>query len=1028
MKNFPIKPGFVNLLLSRPVTIVMITLLIIAFGLFSLSRLKVTLLPSINIPVVAVSIGYSNVPPEDINRLIVRPVEGALSAIEGVESMDANISNGRAFIILRLRQSVNVRKVELDVREAIDRIRNILPREASDPAIFQFDPENLPVMRLSLEGSNRGLDELRNIALELIEPQFERLGGVASADTRGGLERTVYVNLDRMDMARHRVMPNDVQNVLRSNNTQVPIGNLVVDRRSYSVRAESIYRDIDEIRNTIIRIDEEGRPVRVDHVARVVDSFADISSFVEVNGNNSVTIEIQKQSDANTLDVTNAVINEIPSILNRLPTGISIQVLSNEGKSIETSINNLSNSAVQALVLVVVMLLIFLGGWRSSFVVALSIPVTIAGTFAAMSFTGITLNIMSITGLALAIGLLVDNSIVVLDSIVAKLEEGKSTFKAALEGTNEVKGALLGSTLTTLAVFVPILAIEGFTGQIARDLALTICLAISISFLTSIILIPVFASRLLSRKSFQSKNLVLRTLDRFEGFYIVSLKWLLHHKILGFLAFIAILTSTYFLNKAIDTEFFPRSDSGEINIFIELPAGSKLVNTASIMRDVSLRLMEVDEIETVVTSIGQSGRSTNTNSGRISINMIDENKRDQSSNELALDLRNMLVYPGVNIRVMPTAGGMRMGRGGRWGSGDLRVSLIGPDVDVLQEYSDRIEHVMMQDTSVISVNISRNSDRPELQLLIDRLAVNRMGTTFSEVAGSFGMQSRGSLVGEYRSGGREIPIRLRLDETYRMNQQDLLDLEVLQVDDKRVTAASVGHFAESQGLTRIFRRDRETLLDIDISVSGSVSEHRHRIMDLFDEAIVLPDGYRYAFTGSTEEEAGGMSSLMMALLMALLLTYMVMAALFENFRDPFVIMFTIPLGFFGSYAMLYITGFPFSVAAGIGMVILVGIVVNNGIVLVDYIHQYTRNTESVLYAKNFLKAAKRRFRPIMLTALTTIGSMLPLALQTGMGSETWGPLALTVIGGLMAATIITLYIIPVILVSISKQRRVAFSN
>ncbi|MEX0773926.1 MAG: efflux RND transporter permease subunit [Balneolales bacterium] len=1028
MRSLPIKPGFVGVLLKRPVTIVMVTLLIVAFGLFSLNQLKVTLLPSITIPVVAVSISYSDVPPEDMTRLIVRPVEGVLSGIEGVESMDANVNNGSVFIILRLQPGLNVRHIELDVREAIDGIRNSLPRDASDPAIFQFDPESFPIMRMSLEGSNRGLDELRNLATETIEPQFERLEGVAAVDTYGGLERTVYVDLDRMDMSRHQVSPEQIQEAIRSNNTQVPIGNLVVDRRSYSVRAQSLYQDIDAIRNTIVNIDDEGHPVRVEHVANVEDTFAEISSFVEVNGSNSVTLGVQKQSDANTLDVTSAVHNEIHLMKERLPPGVSLQVLSDEGEIIETSITNLSDSAIQALVLVVIMLLIFLGGWRSSLVVSLSIPVTIAGTFAAMSFTGITLNIMSITGLALAIGLLVDNSIVVLDSIVNKLEEGKSTFKAALEGTNEVKDALLGSTLTTLAVFIPILGIDGFTGQIATDLALTICLAISISFVTSIILIPVFASLLLSNKSSLKKNLTLRTLSGLEDIYISSLKWLLHHKYLGFLAFIGIMISIFSLNKFIDTEYFPGSDSGQININIELPAGSKLDNTTEVMRDISQRIMEFDAVKTVITYIGQSGRASDTNRGRISINMIPEDQREITSDDLALELRNELVYPEVNLQIRPMPGGMRMGGGGSWGDGDIRVSLIGPDTGVLQEYSERIEHILMEDTTVISVDISRNSERPELLFLVDRLAVNRMGTSFNDVANTFGMQSRGSLVGEYINEGREIPIQLRLDESYRMSQQDLLDLDVFQVNDQRITASSVGQFVESQSLARIFRRDRETLLDINISVTGTPAEHRQHIMYLFEEAVVLPDGYRYAFTGSTTDEEEGMNSLVIALLMALLLTYMVMAALFENFRDPFVIMFTIPLGFFGSYVMLYITGFPFSVAAGIGMVILVGIVVNNGIVLVDFIHQNTKYAGNDTYADTFLKAAKRRFRPIMLTALTTIGSMLPLALQTGMGSETWGPLALTVIGGLISATIITLYIIPVILISISKERRKAFSN
>ncbi len=476
-------------ILKRPITVIMITLVIIGFGIFSLSNLKITLYPSFNIPILAVQTTYSNVAPEDMQRLVVEPIEGAVSSIEGIETLDSNISKGSAFIILRLQNGVNIRNTELKVREEISRIRNELPTEASEPIIFQFDPENFPIMRLSLEGENTGLDELRQLGVDFIEPRIERLPGVASADTRGGLERKVFINVDPMSLAQHWLIPADIESALRSNNVQVPVGDIIAGKNSYSVRAQSMYKDVDEIRQTIIKMTDSGIPVRVKDVANVEDSFAEISTLVEINGKNSVSIDVQKKSDANTVDVANAVVNNLPTINSNLPKGVSLQILTNDADNVENSISNLTQSALAALIVVIVVLLIFLGGWRISIVVAATIPVSVTASFAAMYAAGLTLNILTITALALAIGLLVDNAIVVSESIARKLEEDLSKMQAALEGTNEVIGALLGATLTTLGVFVPIIGISGVQGQFFVQIALTISIAIAISFVASM---PVF--------------------------------------------------------------------------------------------------------------------------------------------------------------------------------------------------------------------------------------------------------------------------------------------------------------------------------------------------------------------------------------------------------------------------------------------------------------------------------------------------------------------------------------------------------
>jgi hydrophobic/amphiphilic exporter-1 (mainly G- bacteria), HAE1 family len=1021
------KYNIIDQILRRPVTVVMLSLLVIGFGMFSLSNLKVTLYPSLDIPVVAISTGYRNVSPEDMTKLLVEPIEAAVAAIDGVEAIESNARKGSAFIRMNLKAGTNARKVELDAREALDRIRNNLPSEATPPVIFQFDPENFPIMRISVEASNRGLDELRMLSMELIEPLLERINGVASADTRGGLQRTIYVELDPMLMAQNRLTTTQVENAIRQNNVQVPVGNLVVDRRSYSIRAQSVYTDVDEIAQTIIRTNENGIPVRIADVARVLDSFVDVTTIEEVNGRNSVTVEIQKQSDANTLEVANGVIAAIPDILERLPPGININVLSNEGTSIETSINNLAQSALFALVLVVLILIIFLGGWRSSSVVALSIPISMTATFAAMYFMGLTLNFVSITGLALAVGLLVDSSIVVLESIVSKIEEGRPLMKAASEGTKEVIGALWGSTLTTLVVFLPFLFTTGITNVFMKDLAITISLAISFSFLASFILVPVFASRLLPKSGALDDNMISRIFKRLENVYARSLQWVVVHKLVMVGVIIAIFVGMIYFYNNIESTFMPATDAGQINVNVELPAGTNLVQTATAIKAISEELRAEPYVQTIVTSIGQGGFRADSNIGRITLTLTPADSREQTSEQIAMQLRRKFDLAGVRVSIF-ASGGMRFGGGGGWGGlgNNIRVTIIGQDTDVLVGISNRIEEVMLQDSSVISVDNARTSGVPEMHYILDRQRVSRAGSNLNEIANSFKTQARGTQVGFYRTGGREVPIEVRLQEEYRQSLRDMEQFQVIQYEDQRIPLTSLGRFETVEGVNRITRRDRETIMDVTINVSGGVQSQRARIVQLFEEEIVLPDGYRYEFAGSQQDQQDASSSMMWALLFGLILTYMVMASKFENFRDPFVIMFTIPLAFFGSYFILWLTGMPWSVPAGLGMIILVGIVINNGIVMVDYIHQYCdKEKENNDYIENLIIAAKRRMRPILLTALTTIGSMIPLALELGSGSETWSPLAMSVIGGLAFSSLFTLYIIPVVLIGISKKRRFA---
>jgi len=1010
-------------ILKRPVTVFMMSLIVIGFGLFALANLKVTLMPTFNIPVLAVSVNYSNVAPEDMSRLVVEPIEGAIMGVEGIESLESNVRQGGAFIILRMDPNSDIQQSEMKIREAMDRIRPDLPLEASEPIVFQFDPNDDPIMELSIESTSMGLDELRQLSIDFVEPRLERIQGVAAADTQGGLERNFFVTLEPDALARNRVLPNEVVAAIRNNNVNQPIGSLVTDRVSYSIRAEAIYESIDEIRSTIIKINENGVPLRVSDVARVENAYADVESLEEVNGNNSVQIEVQKQSDANTLDVAQAVIEQIEQFRTSLPGGVDIQVLSNSGKFIEDSVSNLSQSALIALVVVILILLLFMGGWRIAFVVAMSIPVSLTATFAAMYFLDISLNIISITGLALAIGLLVDNSIVVVESIANKLESGQKRMHAALEGTNEVAGALLGSTLTTLAVFVPILFVSGPTGSVTRDLALTISIAITSSFIASIVLIPVIASLLMKREEFNRKSKIFRGIRAVEQNYGKILLWILERKYTIVIFVVAVIGGSVLLFQTIPTEFFPENDSGEYTVQATFPAGNQLYDTATTLRDYTDRLLELDEVRTVITSIGRQRWSRESNLGELKVLLIDQSMRTNTTQDMVAQTQEMLDTPDVDLEIKASgAGGIPTGRG--WGGSGIRLTLIGPDVETLQEYSVRIEDRLTEDSNVTSVTTNRNRPTPELHYVLNRQRINRMGASASEIANAFGTQSRGTRAGFFREEGREIPIQVRNDRKRFENREDLFALDVYQTDEVRIPILAVGEFQLHQGLSRISRRDREVYIDLTVNVRGDVNEYRQKIKEILTNDVVLPDGFRYDFTGSTFNINQSQQEIFIAFLFALLLTYMVMASLFENLRDPFIIMMTVPLAFFGSLVFLFMTGTPLSVPAYIGIVILVGIVVNNGIVLVDYIHFYTGKSASTerAYLVSFLQACKRRMRPILLTALTTIFSMIPLALEIGAGSATWSPLARSVIGGLTFATILTLFVVPAIVVGISSER------
>ncbi len=1021
MKQFSITDG----VLKRPISVIMVTLIVIGFGVFAFFHLKVTLRPSFNIPVLAISANYQDVAPKDMKQIVVEPLAGAVSSIEGIKEIDSHISKGSAFIILRLYSGTNIRKAAEDARAKIARVRNQLPDEVDNPVIFQFDPENRPIMHLSLESSIRGLDKLRQLGTKFIKPRLERLEGVASADTRGGLDRTIFVNVNPASLAQYNLVPSDIENALRSNNAEVPIGNIVTPKNSFSVQAQSRYQNIDQIRQTIIKMAPDGVPIRIKDVGNIVDGFADINTLVDINGKNTVSIEVHKKSDANTLSVTTAVKDALPTINKSLPAGVTLKVRSSQGKYIHESISNLGETALAALIVVILILIIVMGGWRIALIVGSVIPLCVTASFAGMYAIGLTLNTLTISALALAIGLLVDNAIVVSESIARKLEDGVPKFKAALEGTNEVIGALLGATLTTLGIFVPIMSISGFVGQLFRAFAITICIAVAISFIASIILVPVLTLLLIDKHQFEKETLMRRLTRKLQTWYTASLRWLMFRKWIAVATIIGLLGAIVLLYHYLPAQFLANEDTGSLDVNIELPTGTKLTRTAEVMHQFSHKLRAMPAVKTVITNIGQRGYHRETNVGEINLQLVDQNKRKVTTEDFELRLKKMLTKPGVDVRIRVSG---QHGFGGGGGSG-IRLSVIGPDVTKLQAISDRIKALLTQDPNVISVDNGRTDPTPQLHYIVDRERISRMHSSLYTIANSLKTQVQGTRVGYFQDQDERVPINVRVPKKDIRNIEDLAGLQLIQVGNQRIPITGLGHFKRAKGVNQISRRNRQTVMDININVKGNPQEYRQKIMNRVKKNIVLPDGYRYSFTGSAHQARQSQTKIQWALLFSILLTYMIMASLFENFRDPFVIFLTIPLAFFGAFVGLFVTHTAMGSTAFIGIFILVGIIVNNGIVLVDYIHLYTKNnkfSDSIL--NNVIEASKRRMRPVILTALTTICSMIPLALGIGTGAGNWAPLGRTVIGGLFFGTFLTLFIVPVLVMGISKERRSAIQS
>lgn len=1006
--------------INRGITFTMIYIIAIGFGLFGLGQLKLDLYPDITFPIIGIMTDYKGVGPEDIENSITRPLEKTVITVENLEKITSWSKSGSSTLLLEFDWGTDMDQAEIDVRKMIDFVRDYLPDEASQPMSFAFNPSMQPIMFITVSSDKLGMAELRKLITDRIEPSLERIVGVASAGTTGGLERQIRILIDPRKLAAHGVALQAIIQTLGMENLQIPGGLIDDEHTEYAVRTYGEYTNVDQIRNTVIGV-QNGAPIYLKNVAQVIDGYKEQSEIVRNNNQPAIFMFIQKQSDANTVQTASAVLEELPKISEEIGQGIKFNIIWDQSKFIKRSLSNLTNTAVQAFFLAFLVLLFFLRHVRSSLVASISIPVSIIITFFVMSQIGVTLNIISMAGLALAVGMLIDNSIVVLENIFRHREMNKEIRIASDDGTTEVGVAIIASTLTTLAIFVPIFFVPGIAGVMFKDMVVSIVCSLSVSLLVALTLIPLMSSRLLGKEKKRSDNKLLRYLDEgignfieaTEKWYVRLLDWALGHKKYVFVVIIALIVATIIVFPKVGGEFMPKTDQSFIQARVERETRASLTTTDKTFRKIEKIIdEEVPEADNVQISFGMGEGfaamfGSGSNRGEINISLPDVKDRKRDSFEIESILRRRFEkLPGTKITM--ESGGMMFGSGG-----DIEIKIFGYDRKITTTLGDELEERMKKVDGVVDIIKSYSQPKPEYQIRIDRDRISALGLSVYQVATTIEAAVKGKLATKFREGGEEYDVVVQLDESYRQSKTDLENIFITSLTGAQIPLKNVASIISGEAASQIDREDQERMVSVSCSVTGRDLQSVLKDIEYEIRRMNFPPNYRWEIGGQAEDMQESFMWLGIAIIVAMFLVYMVMASQFESLLDPFIIIFTVPLAIIGAVWGLFLTGTTMSVTALIGMILLVGIVVNNGIVLVDYINQLREKHGHDLWVA-ILIGGKRRMRPILMTALTTILAMIPIALKLGSGAELWVGMARAVIGGLTLATLLTLILIPII--------------
>jgi len=1005
----------------RPIMTTLCFVAVAILGLFSLSTLPIDLYPDVETNTIMVMTTYQGASAQDIEQNVTRPLENALNAVNDLKHITSKSRENISVITLEFEYGKDIDVLTNDVRDKLDMVKSSLPDNAETPIIFKFSSDMIPIVILSVKASE-SMPGLYKILDDAVANPLARISGVGSVSISGAPKREIHIYVDPTRLEAYNLSIETISAIIAAENRNIPGGSFDIGSDTYSLRVQGEFSSADQMRNIVVG-SKDGKNVYLREVAKVDDSLEERAQQTYNDGEKGAMIVIQKQSGANSVEISNKVLKMLPQLQKRLPSDVKLGIIVDTSDNIRNTINSLVETVLYALLFVVIVVFTFLGRWRATLIITITIPISLIASFIYLAVTGNTLNIVSLSALSISIGMVVDDAIVVLENVTTHIERGSDPRQAAIHGTNEVAVSVVASTLTLIAVFFPLTLVTGMTGVLFRQLGWMVTIMMIISTVCALSLTPMLCSQLLRKNNKHGKlyNLLFKPinkgLDAFDNGYARLLGYVVSHKLITVLTCMAIFVASLFLLKYVGTEFFPTADDARLGVNLEMPIGTRV----EISQDVAARIAsewreKYPEIKVLNYTTGQASSDNTYASLRdngphivsMNIRLTDPGERERSSSELARLMREDLKnYPELK-KFQVNVGGNRGGSMG--GQSTIDYEIYGYNFEETDSVAQRLTRILENIKGTADVMISRSDYQPEYQVDFDREKLAIYGLNLQTAANYLRNRINGSMSSNFREDGEEYDIKVMYAPEHRNTIEDIENILIYNAAGQGVRVKDVGNVVERFTPPTIERKDRERIITVSTVVQGvpmsQIVEQSQTAIDKME----IPVGINIQLAGSYEDQQDSFSDLLTLAALIIILVYIVMAAQFESYTYPGIIMTSLLFAFSGVFIILYLSGNTLNVMSMIGAIMLIGIVVKNGIVLIDYI---SLNRERGMSIRNaVILGGKSRLRPVVMTTLTTILGMVPMAVGTGQGAEMWRPMGTAVIGGLTLSTILTLLFVP----------------
>ncbi|HZK87675.1 MAG TPA: efflux RND transporter permease subunit [Anaerovoracaceae bacterium] len=1014
-----------SLAIKRPVATIMLLLMVVVVGFSSLTGIPLDLLPKIEYPVALVMTSYPNASPEEVESMITKPIEQALATVEGLDQLQSVSIEGQSIVVVQFQMDTDMNFATLNMREKVAMVSPLLPAEVTDPTVFKMDMAAAPVVQIYVSG-DKSLTELNNEVEDSISTYIERVAGVASVSVVGGIDEEISLKFNQEKLSGYNLSLSQISQILAAENINMPSGDISKGSTKVIVRTIGQFDNINDISNIPIPVADRS-VVRLSDIASITKGVKEKTSVSRIDGQTAVAMVVTKQSDANTVSVSNGI-NDTLKLLEKQYPELTFTVGFDQGDYIRNSISSVSTSAIIGGLLAILIVFLFLNNIRTTLVIAISIPTSLLATFALMKSQGMTLNLITLCAITVSVGMLVDNSIVVLENIFRTRQLVDTAEEAAREGSKEIFLAVIASTLTTVLVFLPIALSNGIAALMFKDFCFTIIIALLASLVVSLTVVPMLSSRMLDKglstsyirfgkKRYKFKYLTKFTAffewlkDEYEHYIRLALRKRKKVIIVCILIFVVSISSI----ALVGTELLPSADEGSFTVSIEMPYGTSLQDKDKISAEVETYIAAIPEISHYAMSIGGASMFSSTDNPSISVTLLKKWERKKSTAQIVNETNEKLSnFVGAKVKVEESSSMSLM-----LGGSDMTVILKGKELADLENIGDDLISSITKIKGVSMAELDLTEGNPEVKVKIDRSAASYYGVSAYQLANSLKTAINGTTSTRLKVEGNEINIRLSLSDQYTQSVENMKQILITGVTGAQVPVGQIATFEYDNAPNAINRINQERYVNLAINAEGrdlgSVSKDVNNIIDNYN----FPKGYSRDTGGQQQEMTDAFSSLALALIVSIALVYLLLAAQFESIILPFIVMMSIPFAMSGAFIAMFLTGTRLSMTSFLGLIMLVGIVVNNAILLIEFI---SHNKKSMGTHEALVQAGKLRLRPILMTATTTCVGMIPISLGLGEGGEMLAPMAISIIGGMIASTIVTLILIPVLYSVIDEKR------